>query len=112
MVTGAAALFAAAEAVTLLRRLAAEDPDRHHPNLAAAFDNLGVNLGRLGRRREALDAAAQAVELYRRLTLCHEVWREVRTQGPRDAPKRREEIVYAIRVSEPSPLARMDCFKI
>jgi tetratricopeptide (TPR) repeat protein len=61
------ALQATAEAVEILRRLAAQRPDAFLPDLATSLNNLGASLSSLGRREEALQATAEAVEIRRRL---------------------------------------------
>jgi tetratricopeptide (TPR) repeat protein len=57
----------AEEAVALYRELAAADPDRYRPGLAAALDNLGIRLFALNRPDEAVPVAEEAVALYREL---------------------------------------------
>ncbi|MGV9267591.1 tetratricopeptide repeat protein [Kitasatospora sp. NPDC003701] len=49
------------------RDLAQDDPAAHEPDLAGSLSGLGVRLSEVGRRVEALTAAADAVEVYRRL---------------------------------------------
>ena len=53
--------------VTLLRDLAADNPAAHQAALAAALDNLGIRLDRVGRYEEALEATQEAVTLLRAL---------------------------------------------
>jgi len=60
------ALVPAGEAVTIGRRLAAENP-AYLPDLAGSLHNLGASLSRLGRREEALAPAEEAVAIGRRL---------------------------------------------
>ncbi|MFI5527591.1 tetratricopeptide repeat protein [Kitasatospora sp. NPDC051853] len=50
------------------RQLAEEDPAGHGPDLALVLSNLGVRLGEVGRRGEALAVSEEAVQIYRRLT--------------------------------------------
>ncbi|MEU4038257.1 tetratricopeptide repeat protein, partial [Streptomyces collinus] len=61
------ALTAAEEAVEIYRRLAADNPTAHGPDLALSLSNLGVRLADAGRRNEALTVAEEAVEIRRRL---------------------------------------------
>ena len=49
------------------RRLAADDPVSHRPNLASSLNNQCNRLAALGRREDALDASTEAVEIYREL---------------------------------------------
>lgn len=57
------ALTVLQEAVEIRRRLAAEDPDIHQPDLAAALHDLGHELHELGRSEEAVLATKDAVRL-------------------------------------------------
>jgi hypothetical protein len=52
------------EAVTIRRELAAANPDRYRPDLAASLDNLGVMFSELGRPAdaEAAQREAQAIQ--------------------------------------------------
>jgi tetratricopeptide (TPR) repeat protein len=43
------------------------NPGAFEPDLAAALGNLGIRLSKLGRPEEALEAATEAVQLYRQL---------------------------------------------
>ncbi|MFF5654391.1 tetratricopeptide repeat protein, partial [Streptomyces collinus] len=47
--------------------LAQDDPAAHEPDLAASLSSLGVRLSEVGSRTEALTAAEDAAEIYRRL---------------------------------------------
>jgi uncharacterized membrane-anchored protein len=58
---------AAAKAVRIFRKLAEADPAAFDRSLAMALNNLGVQLSREGRAREAHLATAEAVEILRRL---------------------------------------------
>ncbi|MFI1030547.1 tetratricopeptide repeat protein [Streptomyces sp. NPDC020951] len=53
--------------VSTYRQLVCEDPAAFAPDLARSLSNLGLALGDMGRRAEALTAAEQAVAVYRRL---------------------------------------------
>ncbi|MFI1155005.1 tetratricopeptide repeat protein [Streptomyces sp. NPDC020817] len=53
------------------RRLAHADPAAFEPDLAASLSNLGIRLTEAGRRREALAAEQEAVEIRRRLAQAH-----------------------------------------
>jgi tetratricopeptide (TPR) repeat protein len=59
------------EAVTLLRELSAQDPDRFRPRLAAVLANLGATCSDQGRPREALRCEEEAVDLLRRVAADH-----------------------------------------
>jgi tetratricopeptide (TPR) repeat protein len=61
------ALEPAQQAVTIYRELAAADPGRYCPDLAAAVANLGVRLHQLGRPADAVAAAEEAVTIRREL---------------------------------------------
>jgi hypothetical protein len=61
------ALGPAQEAVAIYRQLAAADPARYRPDLAATVANLAVRLHRLGRLADASAAAGEAVTLRREL---------------------------------------------
>jgi len=54
--------------VTQHRTLAKANPAVHLPNLASSLNNLSVNLGATGRRKEALTASEEATKTYRELT--------------------------------------------
>lgn len=54
--------------VAWLRILAAEDPDRYQPDLAASLTDLGAMLGELGQPQEALPIHHESVQIYRRPT--------------------------------------------
>jgi DNA polymerase III delta prime subunit len=43
------------------------EPDRYRPDLASSLNNFGINLRTVGRHREALEAAEEAVTIYRGL---------------------------------------------
>ncbi|WP_177240381.1 tetratricopeptide repeat protein [Streptacidiphilus jiangxiensis] len=62
-----AALTAAQDALNTWRHLARTNPAVYEPDLAAALNNLGVWLSEMGRRGEALEVAAEAVAIRRRL---------------------------------------------
>ncbi|MET4925411.1 tetratricopeptide repeat-containing serine/threonine-protein kinase [Streptomyces sp. PSRA5] len=51
------------------RKLARQQPDAYHPELASSLKRLSNQLSNLGRWDEALDAMNEAVELYRELAL-------------------------------------------
>ena len=55
--------------VALYRPLAAGDPARYLPMLAGCLNNAGLSLADLRRPREALEAAAEAAGIFRRLPL-------------------------------------------
>jgi tetratricopeptide (TPR) repeat protein len=63
----AEALPAEQEALEAYRELAAADPDRYRPDLAASLSNLGVLYAQLGRPAEALPPAQESVEIRREL---------------------------------------------
>jgi tetratricopeptide (TPR) repeat protein len=63
----AEALPPAQEAVEIRRELAAANPDRYRPDLAASLSNLGVWLSALGRMAEALPVTQEAVKIRREL---------------------------------------------
>ncbi|MFF1738435.1 hypothetical protein [Streptomyces mirabilis] len=56
------------EAVDILRRLAAIEPEGHEPDLAVALTNLGSQLSHVGRRNDAVAPAREASEIFRQLT--------------------------------------------
>ncbi|HEY0695212.1 MAG TPA: tetratricopeptide repeat protein [Kribbella sp.] len=56
------------KAVDLRRELVQLNREDHLPGLASAVNNLAIDLAGAGRRAEALSAAQEAVELYRKLT--------------------------------------------
>lgn len=58
---------AAEEATTVLRGLAARNPDAFGEPFALALQSLAIALGKLGRRTEALAAVGEAVGIHRRL---------------------------------------------
>lgn len=60
-----AALDAAAEAVTLFRGLAAEDPNTHRPALAVSLTGLANRYGAVGLPHDAVQAAVSAVAVRR-----------------------------------------------
>jgi hypothetical protein len=62
-----AALVQARSAVESYQELAAAEPDVFRPDLAAALDGLASRLGEVGRHVEALEAAREAVALFRGL---------------------------------------------
>lgn len=62
-----AALAQARSAVQGYQELAAADPEVFRPDLAAALDGLASRLGEVGRNVEALEAAREAVSLFRDL---------------------------------------------
>jgi hypothetical protein len=59
------AIAPAQQAVTIYRDLAAADPGRHRPDLAAALANFGVRLHRLGHLPDAVAAAEEAITIRR-----------------------------------------------
>jgi tetratricopeptide (TPR) repeat protein len=63
----AEALATTEEAVTIWRELAAANPDRYRPDLAASLTNLGACLWDLGRPAEALPVTEEAVAIRREL---------------------------------------------
>src|SRR5262249_52460057 len=76
------------EALALRRGLAAGSP-AHRPDLATSLSSLGIVLRDLGRRREALDAAREAVQIYRQLAaadpgLYQDEYRRLQAQLDRD----------------------------
>ncbi len=63
----AEALPVAEQAVAIYRELAAVNPDRYRPDLAASLSNLGVTFSELGRPADALPAEQEAVAIRREL---------------------------------------------
>ena len=63
----AQALSPTQEAVTIRRELAAVNPGRYRPDLAASLNNLGVRLAALGRPQDALPPTEEAVTIRREL---------------------------------------------
>ncbi|MDT3400017.1 hypothetical protein RKE29_25890, partial [Streptomyces sp. B1866] len=61
------ALTAEEQAVEIYRRLAADNPAAHEPDLAGSLTNLGLHLGARGDLPGTLRATGEAAELYR----CH-----------------------------------------
>ena len=55
------------QSVIHYRRLAADDPARHRPDLAGSLNNQSNALAGLGRREDALAAGTEAVAIYREL---------------------------------------------
>jgi tetratricopeptide (TPR) repeat protein len=55
------------EAAGAYRKLAAADPARYWPDLAAVLSNLSGELGELGRHAQALMAADESVSMYKKL---------------------------------------------
>lgn len=53
--------------VLLMRQMAAKEPARYRPKLAAALHDLAVRLDQLGRPQDALLAADEAVDIYEEL---------------------------------------------
>jgi hypothetical protein len=54
-------------AVALYQKLAAADPDRYRPDLAASLNSLGAQLFALDRPADAVPVTREAVALYREL---------------------------------------------
>ena len=61
------ALDASSEAVSIYRRLAADNPARFDPDLASSLNNCSIRLSVAVRNPEALEAIAEAVDIHRRL---------------------------------------------
>lgn len=61
-------MAATKEAVTIFRRLAAENPGTYSPDLARALGNLSDDLLDVGHRGKAREAMAEAVDLYRAMS--------------------------------------------
>ena len=55
----------------MYRELAAANPDRYRPTLAAVLSNLGVALSALGRSAEALPPTKEVVTMYRELAAAY-----------------------------------------
>ena len=55
------------EAVAIYRELAAANPDRYNPGLAASLSNLGIRFWALGRPADTLPVTEEAVVAYREL---------------------------------------------
>ncbi|TJZ50359.1 trypsin-like peptidase domain-containing protein [Streptomyces piniterrae] len=64
----AESLAATDEAVELLRRLAAERPEKLRPKLARVLANHSNSLSKVGRRAESLEAATEAVAIFHDLS--------------------------------------------
>ncbi|MFI6245389.1 tetratricopeptide repeat protein [Streptomyces sp. NPDC051016] len=73
-ITKALALRLTNALVDTVKQRTTEDPDYYAPLLANLLDNLSGLLAEAGRRGEALTAAGQAVEIYRRVVVDDSIW--------------------------------------